>query len=228
VVSTITSVSQKTEVLSFYVEAGKYQRINTPVSLDLAGIIVNDSLSVQLFELVNGKQVEVPCQIEPDIIQVVVDPERNYSSRGKARLCLYRNTFINYKKSVTAVVSSKMIELKKDQTKILDYQIALRYPPAGIDTMYKRNGFIHPMFSPSGNILTRIDAPDHWASCRNMEPMDKSQDRKPCYRFLESHLHEGTVKFAGINSTTDGPVFGGLMYVRNISIFRVKTTMNLH
>ena len=46
---TIASFSQKTEVLKFSVEAGKYQRINTPVSLDLADIVVNDTLTLQLF-----------------------------------------------------------------------------------------------------------------------------------------------------------------------------------
>ena len=210
VVSTIALFSQKTEILRFSVEAGKYQRINTPVSLDLAGIIVNDSLSVQLFELVNGKQVEVPCQIEP-----------GYNSRlwwilngttvagAKRDYVLYRNTLINYKKSVTAEVSSKMIELKKDQTKILDYQIALRYPPAGIDTMYKRNGFIHPMFSPSGNILTRIDAPDHWHHVGIWNPWTKVKIGNHVTDFWNLNLHEGTVKFVGINSTTDGAVFGG-------------------
>jgi hypothetical protein len=64
-VSAIASFSQKTEVLRFSVEAGKYQRINTPMNLSLADIIVNDSLSLQLFELVKGKPVEVPCQMEP-------------------------------------------------------------------------------------------------------------------------------------------------------------------
>ena len=106
VVSTITSVSQKTEVLRFYVEAGKYQRINTPVSLDLAGIIVNDSLSVQLFELVNGKQVEVPCQIEPGYNSRLWWILNGTTAVGAKRdYVLYRNTFINYILCIISIVN---------------------------------------------------------------------------------------------------------------------------
>jgi hypothetical protein len=204
------SYSQKTEVLRFSVEAGKYQRINTPVSVDLADIIVNDSISLQLFEQVKGKPVEIPSQIEP-----------GYSSRlwwimdgttpagAKRDYILYRTQGITYKKIISAEVGQGMIRLIKQNIKILDYQTALHYPPTGVDTMYKRNGFIHPMYSPSGNILTRIDAPDHYHHVGIWNPWTKVKIGNHVTDFWNLYLHQGTVKFAGINSTTDGPVYGG-------------------
>ena len=135
-VSAFASFSQKTEILKFSVEAGKYQRINTPVSLDLADIIVSDTLSIQLYELVKGKQVEVPCQIEPGYFSrlwwimdgtTVAGAKRDY--------VLYRNPGLNYKKIISAEVTSGKIELKKDQIKILDVSVKnkfaqgeIRYP----------------------------------------------------------------------------------------------------
>jgi hypothetical protein len=65
------------------------------------------------------------------------------------------------------------------------------------------------MFSPSGNILTRIDAPDHWHHVGIWNPWTKVKIGNHVTDFWNLNLHEGTVKFAGINSTTDGPVFGG-------------------
>jgi len=211
VVSTIASFSQKTEVLRFSVDAGKYQRINTPVSLDLSEIIVNDSLSVQLFELVNGNQVEVPSQIEPGYYASKLWWILNGTTAvgTKRYYVLYKNTGMNYKKTVTAEMTPKIIELKKDQIKILDYQTAVHYPPVGADTMYKRNGFIHPMYSPSGNILTRIDAPDHLHHMGIWNPWTKVKIGNHVTDFWNTYLHEGTVKFAGVNSITDGPVWGG-------------------
>ncbi|MBA4322871.1 MAG: hypothetical protein C0408_08655 [Odoribacter sp.] len=209
-ISLIALFSQKTEVLRFSVEAGKYQRNNTPVSLDLAGIVVNDSLSLQLFEQVKGKPVEVPCQIES-----------GYTSRlwwimnsttpaaSKRDYILYSNHRVTYKNSISAEVNSENIHLKKDKTKILDYQISLIYPPAGVDTMYKRNGFIHPVYAPSGNILTRINPPDHYHHVGIWNPWTRVKTGNHVTDFWNLYLHQGTVKFAGVNSITDGPVFGG-------------------
>jgi hypothetical protein len=210
IISNFPSFSQKTEVLKFSVEAGKYQRINTPMSIDLADIIVSDTLTLQLFELVKGKPVEVPCQIEPGYNSRLWWIMEGTTAIGAKRdYVLFRNPGLNYKKSISAKVTSEKIELKKDQTRILDYQIALHYPPAGIDTMYKRNGFIHPMYSPSGNIMTRVDAPDHYHHVGIWNPWTKVKIRNHVTDFWNLYLHQGTVKFAGINSTTDGPVWGG-------------------
>jgi hypothetical protein len=75
--------------------------------------------------------------------------------------------------------------------------------------MYKRNGFIHPMFSPSGNILTRIDAPDHYHHVGIWNPWTKVKIGNHVTDFWNLNSNQGTVKYAGINSTTDGPVWGG-------------------
>jgi hypothetical protein len=209
-IAIITSYSQKTEVLRFSVETGKYQRINTPVSLDLTDIIVNDSLSLQLFEQLKGKAVEVPSQIEAGYIPRLWWILEGTTPAGTKRdFILYRTQGVSYKKNISAVVGQGIIRLAKENTKILDYQTALHYPPAGVDTMYKRNGYIHPMYSPSGNILTRVDAPDHYHHVGIWNPWTKVKIRNHVTDFWNLYLHQGTVKFAGVNSTTDGTVFGG-------------------
>jgi hypothetical protein len=203
------SFSQKTELLRLSVEAGKYQRINTPVSIDLTGVIVSDTLTLQLFELVKGKQVEVQSQVEPGYISRlwwIIDGTT--PAGAKRDYVLYRNPGLTIKKGISTTVTPEKIELKKDQTKILDYQVALHYPPSK-DTMYRRNGYIHPMYSPSGNILTRVDAPDHFHHVGIWNPWTKVKIGNHVTDFWNLYLHQGTVKFAGINTLTEGPVWGG-------------------
>jgi len=57
--------SQKTQLLHFYVEAGNFTRINTPVSVDLEGVVKSDTLGFHLIEKVKGTMVEKQFQIEP-------------------------------------------------------------------------------------------------------------------------------------------------------------------
>jgi len=46
----LSAGSQKTQLLHFYVEAVAYQRINTPVCINLEGINISETLSYTLFE----------------------------------------------------------------------------------------------------------------------------------------------------------------------------------
>ena len=48
------------------------------------------------------------------------------------------------------------------QQPVLSYVHEETLPPAGVDTIYKRSAYIHPLYSPGGERLTRIQPPDHW------------------------------------------------------------------
>ncbi|MBX3253643.1 MAG: PmoA family protein [Chitinophagaceae bacterium] len=93
--------------------------------------------------------------------------------------------------------------------KVLQYTYGTHYPPAGVDTVFKRSGFIHPLWSPSGNILTRINAPDHyhhmglWNPWTHVQFMGKEID---CWNLGD---RKGTVRFAHFISKYKGPVFTG-------------------
>ena len=45
---------------------------------------------------------------------------------------------------------------------VLTYVHKETLPPAGVDPVYKRSAYIHPLYSPGGEILTMIQPPDHW------------------------------------------------------------------
>ena len=156
-ISTINA--QKAELKRFTVEAGKYLRINAPVSVDISDIDISDSLSYQLFELIRGKEIETPSQVEPGYYtRLWWILEGSTPAGTKREYVLYKNQNIIFRAGIKTEEVDGLLRLKKDDKPVLDYYIKLHYPPKGVDTMYRRNGFIHPMYSPSGNILTRIDA----------------------------------------------------------------------
>lgn len=45
---------------------------------------------------------------------------------------------------------------------LLTYQTATAEVPEGVKAEFRKSGFIHPLFSPSGQELTRIQPPDHY------------------------------------------------------------------
>ena len=207
----ISALSQKEEVLNFNIISGPYSRLDTPVGVDIEGITKSDSLSFQLFEKINGRMTEKKCQVEYGYntrLWFILDGS---TLPGKKReFFLYKTSVV--KKSddeIKTEVSSKEIILKKGISEILRYQTAMLYPPPGADTIYKRNGFIHPLFSPSGNVLTRVSPPDHYHHLGIWNPWTRVRIGDHVTDFWNLYEKQGTVRFAGINSVTGGTVFGG-------------------
>ena len=204
------AISQKTEVLHIKVESGNYQRINTPVSFALEGISISDTLSFQLFEKVGAKIIEKEFQIEPGYIPVLWWILDGTTAAGKTReYVLYKNSLQHIGNKITTVVTKDAIVLKNGRSEILRYQKAVLYPPANVDTVYRRSGFIHPLMSPSGNILTRVNPPDHYHHVGIWNPWTKVRIGDHVTDFWNLNEKQGTVRFAGINFTVNGPVYGG-------------------
>lgn len=205
-----TLQSQKKELVRLTVEAGKYERINTPVSFDLSGINKPDTLSFHLYESVKGKLTPVPSQVEEGYSPRLWWIMSGTTPAGSKRYyVLYQEAGEKQKPAVSAIVTPDIIRLEQEGKPVLDYAVKLVYPPAKVDTAYKRNGFIHPLYSPSGNILTRINAPDHYHHFGIWNPWTVVRIRNHVTDFWNLYSRQGTVRFAGLNYIIEGSVFGG-------------------
>lgn len=203
--------AQSSVVLHFCVETGFYKRINTPVSVNIEEICKSDTLSFQLFEKIKGKLIEKPCQIESGytrMLWLILDGTTDPGAIREFFLC--QNKKSPSENVLTADITSDAIILKKENSEILSYRKAVLYPPSGVDTIYKRSGFIHPLLSPSGNVLTRINPPDHYHHVGIWNPWTRVKINDHVTDFWNLYEKQGTVMFAGINSTENGSVYGGL------------------
>jgi hypothetical protein len=206
----LQGVSQKTEVLHFTVASGSFQRINTPVSYGLERVSISDTLAFQLYEKVNGKLIQKTFQIESGYIPQLWWILDGTTAPGKAReYLLYKDAPQIPENKITTIVTPESIILRNGNSEILHYQKAVLYPPANVDTAYKRSGFIHPLFTPSGNVLTRVSPPDHYHHVGIWNPWTRVRIGRHVTDFWNLYEKQGTVRFAGINSTVNGPVFGG-------------------
>jgi len=206
----LSVISQRTEILHLFVESGNYQRINTPVSFGLEGLSVSDTISYQLIEKVNGKDIEKAFQVEQGYIPQLWWVLDGITEPGKSReYYLYEAVEHQSFNRITTVVTPKTIVLKKDSSEILHYQTAVLYPPADVDTIYKRSGFIHPIMTPAGSILTRVSPPDHYHHVGIWNPWTKVKIDNHVTDFWNLYEGQGTVRFSGINSIVNGTVFGG-------------------
>jgi hypothetical protein len=104
----------------------------------------------------------------------------------------------------------RLVSGEDDTTIFLGKQAVLTYvhtetlPPAGVDELYKRSAYIHPLYSPGGERLTRIQAPDHWHHYGIWNPWTRTHFGDHQVDFWNLAEGQGTVRFAEYLDTYSG------------------------
>jgi len=79
---------------------------------------------------------------------------------------------------------------------VLSYVHTETLPPEGVDSVYKRSAYIHPLWSPGGEQLTRIQPPDHWHHYGIWNPWTRTHFGEYKVDFWNLADKQGTVRFA--------------------------------
>lgn len=67
-----------------------------------------------------------------------------------------------FSQKVTLKETATGIDFMLGNQRVLTYQTAVEPVPEGVKSDYAKSGFIHPLTSPSGQVLTRIQPKDHY------------------------------------------------------------------
>ena len=212
------------ELVKFKIQIEE-ERIDAPVSLPLNGIDYNtDEGNLVLYEITGEKEKMVPSQLEPDHSARLWFILEGISKKGAER------EFV-LKKKKNSDSSSETISLKRDHKELkllkngnplLNYRHAVTFPPDSVNPIYKRSGFVHPLYSPEGEVLTRIQPPDHYHHYGIWGPWTKTHIGDREVDFWNLAKGDGTVKFAGFLSETEGDVFSGFQALQQHIDFGAK------
>jgi len=204
------SVASGAPLAHITVDAGHYVRVDTPVSLDLSGVPVGfPSDRLRLVEVKGSRRTDVPMQFEagsPPRLWWVLS---GTTEPGDKRAYELVEGDAGTAQGVSAKKNDKVLELQKSGTKVLSYNHAIVPPPAGQSELYNRNAFIHPLWSPSGSVLTNIHPDDHYHHVGIWMPWTKTKFEGKETDFWNLKAGQGTVRFKRFISTTSGPVYGG-------------------
>jgi len=88
---------------------------------------------------------------------------------------------------------------------VLTYRISEQMPPEGVDPLYRRSGFIHPLRSPGGEVLTQIQPPDHYHHYGIWGPWTKTRIGEREIDYWNLGKGEGTVRTQAILTSSTGP-----------------------
>jgi hypothetical protein len=207
----VTVASAADEILAkITVEAGEYKRVDTPICVSLEPVAEKIEDGGVYIRQVNGEtKKNVPFQIEagesPKLWWILSD----VTEPGQKRVYELVKGSCSTEEAVGLVKKDKYIDVVKDGANVLRYNYGIVPPPLGQSKLYERSGFIHPLWSPTGAVLTDIHPPDHIHHVGIWMPWTKTEFEGKEIDFWNLNKGEGTVRFVKFLSTSSGPVYGG-------------------
>jgi hypothetical protein len=182
--------------------------LSMPASVDLDAITFQPDSQLLLVEVQGNARVPVAFQIENKshrVLHWLVNRNDDKISKRVYELTKGPNSVKTGE--VKASINDGTLLIHAGDQKLLQYNFKTIYPPQGIDTAFKRSGFIHPLWTPSGKVLTRIQPPDHYHHYGIWNPWTHVLFEGDTVDFWNIKGRQGTVRFGNFVSVTEGPVY---------------------
>jgi hypothetical protein len=207
----ISSLSFGQDLMRFRVISQELDQLDCPVGIHLEGINYNqDEGILTLLEIRGDEEIPTPCQLEPGHSAVLWFILTGKTPKGTSReYILRRGTDDQSSGKLQIVENQDRVGLRWTDTPILDYQFETVMPPEGVNPLFQRSGFIHPLWSPDGQVLSRIQAPDHYHHYGIWGPWTRTHIQGREVDFWNLAMGQGTVRFSRFLSEVQGPVFAG-------------------
>lgn len=114
------------------------------------------------------------------------------------------------KPAVRIIQTDSGLSVMAGKKPVFYYHIREAQPPADSPSYYQRSGFIHPLYSPGGQVLTDDFPVGHIHQHGLFAAWTNTSYRGQFIDFWNQHLLKGTVEHAGVKDLKDGAVFAQL------------------
>ena len=110
---------------------------------------------------------------------------------------------------VKATADERLLRVTSGADKIFDFRLQRELPEPGIKEAFKRAGYMHPAYSPSGRIVTDDYPSDHYHQHGIMFAWTKTEFEGRHPDFWNMGDGTGSVEFDGIANSWSGSVHAG-------------------
>ncbi|UOB16452.1 PmoA family protein [Abyssalbus ytuae] len=111
-------------------------------------------------------------------------------------ICMFHTLFAQSKYNYDIEKTEGKLVISINEQPLLAYQYETVYPPKEVDSVYKRSGFIHPLRTLNGHVLTTIQPEDHYHHYGIWNPWTHVVFEGDTLDFWNLNKKEGTVRFA--------------------------------
>lgn len=205
--------AQERKLAELTVHAGPHERVNVPVQASLAGIPLHlADASLRLVEVTGGQERAISSQLrsgDPDQIAWILTGTTPAGSSRSFELRAASGPSVAADAAAVAVTDDgDDLRVSVAGKPVLAYRYTPMPVPEGVREVFSLSGFIHPLHSPQGEVLTRIQPPDHWHHYGIWNPWTHTEFEGDTVDFWNVGSRQGRVRSAGVLSRESGDVFG--------------------
>lgn len=212
---------QSSTIAEIKVKSGEYEYYNAPVTKSLQGVELKlHKGELRLYEITEGNEIAVESQLKPGNQDQLTWILLGKTEPGSARNYVLKVVDTHEAGSRTADGvkvendgNSLLFTIAGNQ--VLNYRYTEIEVPEGVDEIFKRGGYIHPIWSPGGEVLSRIQPPDHYHHYGIWNPWTRTEFEGREVDFWNLGSGQGTVRAKQILEKIEGRVFGGFRSVHN-------------
>ena len=203
----IASPSAAAESVTLEVVAGDFDRENALVVTPLPQSL-RDHQHFTLTRMDNGQSI--PAQLQPGENPSVIWILRDTLSAGRSRQYRLAPTTdgLAAKDGVTVQDDGKRLTVKVGQKPVLVYNQAVVPSPDPKHPYYAKSGYIHPVYNPSGQVVTDDFNPDHAHQHGIMFAWRKTTFESRLTNGWDQKAGTGKVEHVELLDSASGPVFG--------------------
>lgn len=194
----------KVETIHFSLD--KSVSVATPITIDTS-LIKGEELDNLLL---SQNDSFFPLQLEGDKLWFVQNPEDNSSYTVKPIDYITKEGTTNW----TEKENGNLLLHSGGYNPLISYRYEMTYPPKGVDSIFKKSGYIHPIVTPKGDTLTRIQPPDHYHHYGLWGPWTHTRIDTMRVDFWNLGEGMGTVLFKDFKDTSSGDVFSSFTAVQ--------------
>ena len=205
-IAACTSSSQK-PVFEYKLPAVDFARQDFPVSIVLPEGSIPGGKIAALYELDGKKKIRINSQFSADRNELswIVEGLTPAGEERKYEVGLTEQT--QEAPIMSIEKNDSTLYLKKWDQSVLHYRYSELPAPEGQTYLYARSGFIHPLYSPSGEVLTWVQPADHYHHVGLWNPWTKVTWKGNHTDFWNIATGLGTVRFKEVVTTENGSVF---------------------
>ena len=115
--------------------------------------------------------------------------------------------------SCSVVDTGKTLDYKIGDKLLFSYNYTTVYPASGVDSVYKRSGFIHPLKTLGGEVMTNCSPADHYHHFGLWYAWTKTTFEGNEIDFWNLHKKQGTVRFRNFEHVSDNGFVATLDHV---------------
>lgn len=184
--------------------------------IDGVKIFGSDSTnSWQLYQKIGGEWTPRLSQIKLGSPNQLYGQYQDTDQTGAAIEFQWRREKPTPTDRIRIVDDGKSFHFKFRDSLLMSYRYQSMPVPEGVSQVYSRSGFVHPLRTLSGNLLSRIQPSDHYHHYGLWHPWTHTEYDGEEIDFWNLAKKQGTVRFNDVVSWTEGPLFSELTVIHD-------------